>query len=106
MWKPFITGGLSKCIASVSLLPVNVVRMRLQMKKYSEHQIKEFGIINHENVREQIHYNGVIDCFRKTYKNEGILAFYKGLTPLVLKIFPTSGIFFLTYEMTLKSLQN
>ena len=29
MLIPFINGGLSKCIASAALLPVNVVRMRL-----------------------------------------------------------------------------
>lgn len=29
MWIPFITGGISKCVASVTLLPLNVVRMRL-----------------------------------------------------------------------------
>ena len=32
MWIPFITGGISKCLASCTLLPLNVVRMRLQMK--------------------------------------------------------------------------
>lgn len=35
MWIPFLSGGLSKCLASVTLLPLNVVRMRLQMKKYT-----------------------------------------------------------------------
>ena len=29
MLIPFVTGGLSKCIASATLLPLNVVRMRL-----------------------------------------------------------------------------
>ena len=29
---PFITGGFSKSLASFSLMPFNVVRMRLQMK--------------------------------------------------------------------------
>jgi len=29
MWIPFLTGGFSKCFASVALLPMNVVRMRL-----------------------------------------------------------------------------
>ena len=46
-------------------------------------------------------YRGVIDAFRKIYKNEGIGAFYKGWSPLVMKIFPSSGLFFLTYEYTL-----
>ena len=58
------------------------------------------------NMRNQIMYTGVIDCFRKMYKNEGIGAFYKGLTPLVIKIFPSSGVFFLAYEYTLLMLNN
>ena len=32
---PFITGGLAKSLASFTLMPVNVVRLRLQMKQYS-----------------------------------------------------------------------
>jgi hypothetical protein len=43
-----------------------------------------------------------VDCAKKIYKNEGITAFYKGLTPSILKIFPASGMFFVTYEGTLK----
>ena len=55
-------------------------------------------------MREQIHYNGVIDCFRKIYRYEGVAAFYKGLTPLIIKVFPSSGVFFLVYEATLRML--
>jgi hypothetical protein len=32
---PFMTGGFSKCFASATLMPINVIRLRLQMKKYS-----------------------------------------------------------------------
>jgi hypothetical protein len=53
-----------------------------------------------------MHYKGMIDCIRKMYKYEGITAFYKGLTPSVLKIFPTSGLFFIGYEFTLGMLNN
>ena len=44
LWIPFFTGGVSKCIASIVLLPVNVVRMRLQMKNYTDKQIKQLGL--------------------------------------------------------------
>jgi hypothetical protein len=54
MWIPFVTGGLSKCIASVTLLPLNVVRMRLQMKKYTEEQLKQMKIDVPSNFKEQI----------------------------------------------------
>ena len=47
----------------------------------------------------------MIDTIKKIYKNEGILGFYKGLTPNLLKIFPTSGVFFLFYELTLSYLK-
>ena len=53
-----------------------------------------------------IRYNGVIDCVTKIYRNEGMLAFYKGLAPNLIKIFPSSGVFFLTYEYTLKFMNN
>lgn len=46
----------------------------------------------------------MIDTFLKIYKNEGIQGFYKGLTPSLVKIFPTSGLFFLAYEITLSYL--
>ena len=49
----------------------------------------------------EVVYNGMIDTFVKIYKHEGIMGFYKGITPSVIKIFPTSGLFFLAYELTL-----
>ena len=63
------------------------------------------GIRVPDNNLERITYNGVIDTAKKIYKYEGISAFYKGLTPNMIKIFPSSGIFFLTYEATLKFLK-
>lgn len=38
---PFFVGGTARCTASCALLPVNVVRMRLQMKTYSEEEFKK-----------------------------------------------------------------
>ena len=33
---PFLTGGLAKSIASFSMMPINVVRLRMQMKQFSK----------------------------------------------------------------------
>lgn len=41
---PFLTGGLAKSIASFSLMPINVVRLRLQMKQYSTSQVEQLGL--------------------------------------------------------------
>ena len=99
---PFFTGGISKSFASACLMPLNVVRMRLQMKNYTEEEVKKLGLQRPENLKEEIRYQGLIDCAKKIYRNEGMTAFYKGLTPSILKIFPASGIFFVTYEGTIK----
>ena len=51
-------------------------------------------------------YSGIRDVVGKIYVNEGLCGFYKGLTPNMIKIFPTSGLFFLIYETTLLALQS
>ena len=72
------------------------------MKHYSHEHIQKLGISVPTNVKECVEYKGIVDCAQKIYKNEGIAAFYKGLTPNLIKIFPQSGLFFLTYEAVLK----
>ena len=47
----------------------------------------------------------MVDVALKIYRNEGMLAFYKGLTPNLVKVFPSAGLFFLSYEGTLNETQ-
>jgi hypothetical protein len=49
-------------------------------------------------------YTGMRDVISKTYTNEGFRAFYKGLTPTLLRQYPASGVFFYTYEKVLNIL--
>ena len=102
---PFVVGGASRSLASTTLLPINVVRMRLQMKTYTRDEMEAKKLRMQEtNKGSEIRYNGMIDTIKKIYRNEGMKGFYKGLTPNILKIFPTSGLFFLSYELTLSYL--
>lgn len=48
----------------------------------------------------------MVDCAVKIYKNEGATAFYKGLSPNLIKVFPSSGLFFLSYEVTMALLSS
>ena len=98
---PFVVGGLSKSLASFCMMPLNVVRLRLQMKQYSHEQVDKLGLAVKENKKEPIVYTGMVDVASKIYRNEGISGFYKGLTPNLIKVFPSSGLFFLSYEGTL-----
>lgn len=78
-----LAGGLAG-ISAVSLTyPTDLIRRRLQLQGFDERVPK---------------YNGIIDCCKKIYINEGIRGLYRGLIPCYLKIFPTSAIQF--YVMT------
>ncbi|XP_057313457.1 mitochondrial carnitine/acylcarnitine carrier protein-like [Hydractinia symbiolongicarpus] len=49
-------------------------------------------------------YTGIRDVFRKLVKQEGITALFKGLTPVMIRAFPTSAVCFLGYEVTIQAL--
>jgi hypothetical protein len=98
---PFFTGGISKSCAAITLMPIMVVRLRLQMKQFSTNEVQHLGLKVSQNQKEEIYYKGMTDIVTKIYKNEGILAFYKGLTPSLIRGFLHSGLFFLTYESAL-----
>ena len=86
------------------MLPLTTVRMRMQMKSYTLDEVKRKNIQVEANQSKEIRYKGTIDTIMKMYKYEGIRSFYKGATPSVLRIFPTSGLFFIGYEATLSFL--
>ena len=46
-----------------------------------------------------VHYTGMMDCFLKIVKHEGVGAFYKALTPRLLAVAPMIGIQFSVYEL-------
>ena len=43
-------------------------------------------------------YTGMIDVFVRTYREEGLRAFYKGLFPNLLKVVPAASITYIAYE--------
>ncbi|KAG0037693.1 hypothetical protein BGZ82_002051 [Podila clonocystis] len=74
----------SKVTATVATYPYQVLRSRLQMMN------------NPQN--GGMPYSGVMDCIRKIKKAEGILGFYKGVAPNVIRVLPGTCITFLVYE--------
>lgn len=68
-------------IGSAAVTPMDVVKTRLQV-------IRSGG---------EAAYNGMLDCVRKTYENEGIKAFYKGTVPRMIVIAPLFGISQMVY---------
>lgn len=70
--------ALSKVFAVTTTYPYQVIRARLQ--------------------DQHTRYSGVTDAIWRTWRNEGIHGFYKGILPNVFKVTPACCITFLVYE--------
>lgn len=86
-WGVFMISGLSRVFSSALLYPLSTIRTRIS-------QNQKFDGLKGQK------YTGVLDCLQKTYKQEGIAAFYRGLGANSLKAFLSSGVLFYVYEGT------
>ena len=77
-----ISSGLSKIFAGSITYPYQVVRARLQ--SYDADKL-------YQNARDVVY---------QVWKREGVLGFYKGLGPNLLRVVPSSCVTFLVYENT------
>lgn len=76
-WCSLLSGIAAGSVAALSVNPLDVVKTRLQALKKAEGEVQ---------------FNGIIDGFVKTFKNEGITAFFKGGLCRVIVIAPLFGI--------------
>lgn len=80
-----VFSGLSKILAVVVTYPFQLTRARLQ----DQHQ----------------NYKNFFDVVLKTYRNERIYGFYKGLIPGLVRVTPAASLTFIVYENVLKYLR-
>jgi solute carrier family 25 thiamine pyrophosphate transporter 19 len=88
-----VAGVCSKTI----VLPFDLIKKRLAVQGFEEAR-KVFG--------RTAHYSGAIHCFRKIVREEGVLAFYKGTAPSIIKAGFSISLSFLFYEHTLHWLKS
>ncbi|GMG28990.1 unnamed protein product [Ambrosiozyma monospora] len=79
----FVLGGFAGIVTVYSTMPIDTVKTRMQ------------------SLEAKKLYTGTFDCFKKIWKNEGLLAFWKGATPRLGRLILSGGIVFTIYEKML-----
>mmetsp|Transcript_34013 Transcript_34013/g.40003 ORF Transcript_34013/g.40003 Transcript_34013/m.40003 type:complete len:89 (+) Transcript_34013:272-538(+) len=68
-----------------------VVKARLQQREL-------YVVDSNQTLRLGAHYNGIIDCIKRTWMHEGVYGFYKGCLPNAVRVAPGAAITFFAYE--------
>mmetsp|Transcript_33128 Transcript_33128/g.77567 ORF Transcript_33128/g.77567 Transcript_33128/m.77567 type:complete len:423 (+) Transcript_33128:62-1330(+) len=79
-FKTFMKGGISATISKTAVAPIERIKLLLQVQATST-QITE-------------PYTGILDCFVRVYKEQGITAFWRGNTANIIRYFPTQALNF------------
>ncbi|CCC67646.1 hypothetical protein NCAS_0A10880 [Naumovozyma castellii] len=79
----FLMGGVSAAVAKTAASPIERVKLLIQNQ---DEMIKQ-GSLDSK-------YKGIIECFQRTAKTEGIIAFWRGNTANVIRYFPTQALNF------------
>lgn len=84
----FVAGGLAGVASKALIMPVDVIRKRLQIQgsPYKVYALPNLPV-----------YTGLADCVRTMWLREGVRGFYRGLSLAVLKSGPASATTFLVY---------
>lgn len=89
-------GAAAGTVGQTVAYPLDVIRRRMQMAGWKD----AASIVTGEGRNKApIEYKGMVDAFRKTVRNEGFGALYKGLVPNSVKVVPSIAIAFVTYEV-------
>lgn len=86
-----IENSIMGCMASATtvciMIPMDTIKTRL---------------VTQANYPDLVPYRGIIDCARRVTAEEGVKAFYRGLTPRLISVVPMIGIQFGVYEFMKK----
>ncbi|KAF2272447.1 mitochondrial carrier [Westerdykella ornata] len=84
--KVALYGGLAGEALWIASYPFDVVKSKMQSDGFGAGQ----------------RYKSMRDCFRQTWKGEGVRGFWKGLGPTLLRAMPVSAGTFATVELTMR----
>jgi len=80
--KDFIAGGVAAAVSKTAVAPIERVKLLLQVQHASK------------QISEAQRYKGIVDCFVRIPKEQGIGAFWRGNLANVIRYFPTQALNF------------
>jgi solute carrier family 25 (adenine nucleotide translocator) protein 4/5/6/31 len=80
-YEDFMLGGISAGVSKTAAAPIERVKLLVQ----NQAEMLKTG-------RLATPYNGVLDCFRRTIAEEGVVALWRGNWANVLRYFPTQAL--------------
>ncbi|KAJ8526991.1 hypothetical protein K7X08_029468 [Anisodus acutangulus] len=89
-------GAVAGTIGQTVAYPLDVICRRMQMGGWKN---AASVVIGDGKSKAPVEYSGTVDAFRKTVRHEGVGALFKGLVPNSVKVVPSIGIAFVTYEV-------
>jgi len=88
----FLMGGISAAVSKTAAAPIERVKLLIQ----NQDEMLKSGRLSHK-------YNGIVECFSRTTKAEGVLSLWRGNTANVIRYFPTQALNF-AFRDTYKSM--
>lgn len=80
--KDFLAGGVAAAISKTAVAPIERVKLLLQVQHASK------------QIAKDQQYKGMVDCFVRIPKEQGLLAFWRGNMANVIRYFPTQALNF------------
>jgi solute carrier family 25 folate transporter 32 len=93
-------GSIAKVVAGTTTYPLQVVKARMQQRSEMVEVTSDGNI---RMVRRD--YVGITETIRRIWLKEGASGFFKGCVPNVLRVAPSAGITFVTYESVIDFLK-
>jgi len=80
--KDFIAGGIAAAVSKTAVAPIERVKLLLQV----QHASKQITVDKQ--------YKGMVDCFVRIPKEQGVMAYWRGNLANVIRYFPTQALNF------------
>lgn len=80
--KDFIAGGVAAAISKTAVAPIERVKLLLQVQHIST------------QIPPEQRYKGMVDCFVRIPREQGVLAYWRGNMANVIRYFPTQALNF------------